>query len=53
MNFFRLNQNSLRIECYQGLLDHVQNSASNDPYKLLKLIKNNNKNTGTTQSNSQ
>lgn len=29
MNFFRNNQKQLRIECYQGLLDHVKNSASN------------------------
>ena len=29
MNFFRNNQKTLRIECYQSLLDHVTNSASN------------------------
>lgn len=30
MNFFRNNQKQLRIECYQGLYDHVFNSASNN-----------------------
>ena len=29
MNFFRNNQKILRVECYQGLLDHVMNNASN------------------------
>lgn len=29
MNYFRQNQKQLRIECYQGLLDHVMRSASN------------------------
>ena len=28
MNFFRQNQPQLRVECYQGLYDHVFNSAS-------------------------
>lgn len=29
LNYLRNNQNTLRIECYQGLLDAVVNSASN------------------------
>lgn len=36
MNFFRLNQNKLRIESYQGLVDHISNSASNDPQNYTK-----------------
>lgn len=29
MNFFRAKQSQLRIECYQGLLDHINASAAN------------------------
>ena len=29
MNYFRSHQKELRIECYQGLLDHVKCNASN------------------------
>ena len=29
MNYFKSHQKELRIECYQGLLDHVKCSASN------------------------
>lgn len=29
MNYFRNNQKQLRIECYQGLMDHIFQSASN------------------------
>ena len=29
MNYFRSDQKNLRVECYQGLLDHVMNSAAN------------------------
>lgn len=29
LNFLRHNQDQLRIECYQGLYDHVQNSKNN------------------------
>lgn len=29
LDFLRYNQNKLRIKCYQGLVDHVQQSASN------------------------
>ena len=34
MNFFRNNQKQLRIECYQGLIDHVKGSASNNSQNL-------------------
>ena len=29
MNFFRNQQEKIRIECYQGLYDYVFNSGSN------------------------
>ena len=29
LNYIRLNQQSLRAECYQGLADHVANLAQN------------------------
>ena len=38
MNYFRQHQRDFRVECYQGLLDHVINSASN-VYKILKKKK--------------
>lgn len=34
MNYFIQNQNKLRIECYQGLVDHVSRSALNNPQNL-------------------
>ena len=36
MNYFRNKQDNLRVECYQGLLDHVIASASNNSKNFQK-----------------
>lgn len=37
MSYLRKNQNQLRIECYQGLLDHIANNPLNKTNNQIKL----------------
>ena len=37
LNFYRYNQKKLRIECYQGIVDHVARSAFNNSNNFNEL----------------
>lgn len=39
LNYYLLNQDKLRIECYQGLMDHASRSALNNPNDFQNLAK--------------